>query len=210
MFNKKGIIKAIAMFIAVLVMMAVAVAAIQYKQADYIFRGTLVPATVIGTRDENGSKRVEVVYISDSGEEITAKAVLKEKAKTGDRLNLLATDKHTDVLYQIPSRGAIVMFDLAFLLMEFLGWSFVMKLFRKLRKYKKLEKKGIKAEAIITGVKNTSGVLEADIEFVDDKGKKRTAVYCPESDIPSVGDELDIIYYIKRTGKIVYLVPKDE
>lgn len=210
MFNKKGLLKIISMLIALLVIMAAAVAAFQYKQADYIFRGTLVAATVVDGHGENGSKSVDVVYINDTGEEILAKAVLKEKARTGDRLNLLVTDKHTDVLYQIPSRGAIVMFDATLLLLEILGWSFVMRLFRKLRKYKKLEKKGKRAVAAITSVQNTSGVLEADIAFEDDGGTKRTTVYYPSSDIPSVGDKLEIVYYIKRTGKIVFLVTKDE
>lgn len=210
MFNKKGLLKIISMLIALLVIMVAGVAAFQYKQADYIFRGTLVAATVVDAHREDGSKSVDVVYINDTGEEIFAKAVLKEKAKTGDRLNLLVTDKHADVLYQIPSRGAIVMFDAALLLLEILGWSFVMKLFRKLRKYKKLEKKGKRAVAAITSVQNTSGVLEADIEFEDDGGTKRTTVYYPSSDIPAVGDKLEIVYYIKRTGKVVFLVTKDE
>ena len=210
MFNKKGLLKTIAMLMAVLIIMAVLVAVFQYKQADYIFRGSVVAATVVDGHSDNGSKAVDVVYINDDGEEVYAKAVLKQRAKTGDRLNLLVTDRHTDVLYQIPSRGAIVAFDMALLLMEFIGWSFVMRLMRRLKKYKKLEKKGKKATATITSVKNTSGVLEADIEFCDSEGAKRTAIYCPDSDIPEAGDKLEIVYYIKRTGKIVYLVPKDE
>lgn len=211
MFNKKGLLKILSMLIALLVIMAIGVLIFQYKQVDYIFRGTPVAATVVDSgKHERGSKRVSVVYINDSGEEVTAQAVLKDKAKVGDRLNLLVTQKHKEMLYQIPSRGAIIIFDAAFLLLEFLGWSFVMRLFRKLKKYKKLEKKGSKVVAEITGVKNTSGVLGADIEFVDAKGIKRETVYYPVSDIPAVGDKLEIVYYIKRTGKIVFLVPKDE
>lgn len=210
MFNKKGLLKTIAMLMAVLIIMAVLVAIFQYKQADYIFRGSVVAATVVDGHSDSGSKVVDVVYINDDGEETSAKAVLKQRAKTGDRLNLIVTDRHTDVLYQIPSRGAIVAFDMALLLMEFIGWSFVMRLMRRLKKYKKLEKKGQKATATITSLKNTSGVLEADIEFSDGNGTKRTVVYCPDSDIPDIGDKLEIVYYIKRTGKVVYLVPKDE
>lgn len=212
MFNRRTLIKLAAALMAALIILAAGVVIFQYKQADYIFHGKMVAATVLETKDgeEDGSKDVKVIYLNDSGEEIYAKAVLKEKAKAGDKLNLFVTKKHTDVLYQIPSRSMIVMFDAVLLFVEFLGWSMVMRLLRKLRKYKKLEKKGIKAQATITAVKNTSGVLGADIEFTDSEGGRRTTVYYPTSDIPAVGDKLDIIYYIKKTGKIVFLVPKDE
>lgn len=207
MFNKKGLIKFSALLMAALVILAVTVVVFQYKQVDYIFNGKMVAATVV---EDLGGDKVKVVYASDGGEEVFAKAVVKQNIAKGDKLNLYYSKKHTDVLYQIPSRSMIIMFDVVLLFVEFLGWSLVMRMLKKLRKYKKLEKKGVKTQATITSVKNTSGVLGADIEFTDAAGNKRSTVYYPTSDIPNVGENLDIIYYIKRTGKIVFIVPKDE
>ncbi len=206
--NKKGLLRAVSLLITVLTLMFVLVMLAQYKQLDYIISGKTVAATVTETGD--GTGKAKVIYINRKGDEVNATAILKESAEVGDNIYLVMSKRHADVLYQIPSRAMIIVFDLAFVMCEIIGWLFVMKLLRKLKKYKKLEKKGIKTVADIIAVKNTSGILGADIEFVDQSGNKRTTVYYPTSDIPSAGDKIDIIYYIKRTGKIVFIVPKDE
>ncbi len=206
--NKKSLLKAVSLLITVLMLMFVLVILAQYKQLDYIISGKTVAATV--TEIGGGTEKAKVIYINQQGDEVNATAILKESAEVGDNIYLLMSKRHADVLYQIPSRAMIIVFDLAFVMCEVIGWMFVMKLLRKLKKYKKLEKKGIKTSADITAVKNTSGILGADIEFVDQSGNKRTTVYYPTSDIPSAGDKIEIIYYIKRTGKIVFIVPKDE
>lgn len=206
--NRKGLTKAVALLIAALVATFVLVVLIQHRQVEYIFSGNTVAATVVQV-DEKDAKKAEVTYISKDGEQLEGTAVLKQSAEAGESIYLVV-GRNDDKLFQIPNKAAIMVFDVAFLLCEFLGWAFAMRLLKKLRRYKKLERKGIKTTAEITSVKNTSGVLGADIVFFDGEGNKRTTVYYPESDIPSVGDKIDIVYYIKNTGKIVFIVPGDE
>lgn len=210
MTNRKGLIKLVVLLSAFLLAIAVTVIILQYRQIEYIFRGESVSATVL-TTDKNGdTKRAEVSYIDDDGNSITADAVLKKPVGVGEKVNVVVSKHRPKTVYQIPSRHMIMMFDVVFLFFEFCGWLIVLKLLRKLRKYKKLDKKGKRAIATITSVKNTSGVLGADIEFIDNEGTKRKTVYYPESDIPEAGDKIEIVYYVKRTGKIVFMVPIEE
>lgn len=210
MTNKKGLIKLTALLSAFLIMLAIVVISLQYKQVEYIFAGEAVSATVTSANGKGNNQRVKVSYIDDDGTEVIADANLKKEAEVGDKVNVIASNRKPNVVYQVPSRHMILMFDIVFLFLEFLGWLAVVYFLKKLKKYKKLAKKGKKATAVIKSVKNTSGALEADIEFVDDGGTKRSTVYYPISDIPEAGEQLDIVYYVKRTGKIVFMVPSEE
>lgn len=209
MTNRKGLMKLTVLLSAFLLAIAVTVIVLQYRQLEYIFRGESVSATVVSVSDKD-QKRAVVSYIDENGDSVEAKATLKKQAAEGDKVNVIVSKRHPETVYQIPSRHMIMMFDIVFLFFEFCGWLIVIKLMRKLKKYKKLDKKGKKAIATVLSVKNTSGVLGADIEFVDDEGTKRKTVYYPESDIPEAGDKIDIVYYIKRTGKVVFMVPNEE
>ncbi len=210
MTNKKGLIKITALLSAFLIMLAIVVIALQYKQVAYIFAGDAVSATVTLAEGEGNNQRVEVSYIDDDGTEVIAKAKLKNEAEVGDKVNVITSNRKPDMVYQVPSRHMILMFDIVFLFLEFLGWLAVVRFLKKLKKYKKLARKGKTATAVIKSVKNTSGALEADIEFTDNVGTKRSTIYYPISDIPEAGEELEIVYYVKKTGKIVFMVPSEE
>lgn len=211
MTNKKGTQKAMVLLACFLTVLAVVVIVLQYRQVEYIFSGESVVATVESVDNHNNKTKYTVSYIDSDGETVEASAVLKsDDVKVGDNVNVVVIKRHPEKVYEIPSRHMMLMFDIAFLLFEFFGWLGVVKLLRKLKKYKKLSKKGKKATATVTAVKNTSGILGADISFEDSEGTARSTVYYPASDIPQVGDKLDIVYYIKKTGKIVFMVPKDE
>lgn len=209
MTNRKGLLKLTVLLSAFLLAIAVTVIVLQYRQVEYIFSGESVSAYVVSV-DENNPKSAVVSYIDENGDAVEAKATLKKNAYEGNKVNVIVSKRHPDTVYQIPSRHVIMMFDVVFLFFEFCGWLIVIKLLRKLKKYKKLDKKGKKAVATILSVKNTSGVLGADIEFIDNEGTKRKTVYYPESDIPEAGDKVDIVYYVKRTGKVVFMVPNEE
>lgn len=209
MTNRKGLLKLTVLLSAFLLAIAVTVIVLQYRQVEYIFSGESVSAYVVSV-DENNPKNAIVSYIDENGDAVEAKATLKKNAYEGSKVNVIVSKRHPDTVYQIPSRHVIMMFDVVFLFFEFCGWLIVIKLLRKLKKYKKLDKKGKKAVATILSVKNTSGVLGADIEFIDNEGTKRKTVYYPESDIPEAGDKVDIVYYVKRTGKVVFMVPNEE
>lgn len=211
MTNKKGTFRATVLLASFLVALAVVVIVLQYKQVEYIFGGESVVATVEAVSDNDSNDDITVTYINKDGETITATANLKTKdVAVGDKVNVIVIKRTPEKVFEIPSRHMMLMFDIAFLLFEFFGWLGVVKLLRKLKKYKKLAKKGKKTTATVTAVKNTSGILGADISFTDSEGAEKKTVYYPDSDIPQVGDKLDIIYYIKRTGKVVFMVPKDE
>lgn len=211
MTNKKGTLKAMVLLACFLTVLAVVVIVLQYRQVEYIFSGESVVATVENVNNNNSKSKYTVSYVDRDGETVEASAVLKsDDVKAGDKVNVVVIKRVPEKVYEIPSRHMMLMFDIAFLLFEFIGWLGVVKLLRKLKKYKKLSKKGKKATATVTSVKNTSGILGADISFEDSEGTARSTVYYPDSDIPQVGDKLDIVYYIKKTGKIVFMVPKDE
>lgn len=211
MTNKKGTLKAMVLLACFLTVLAVVVIVLQYRQVEYIFSGESVVATVENVNNNNSKSKYTVSYVDRDGETVEASAVLKsDDVKAGDKVNVVVIKRVPEKVYEIPSRHMMLMFDIAFLLFEFIGWLGVVKLLRKLKKYKKLSKKGKKATATVTSVKNTSGILGADISFEDSEGTARSTVYYPDSDIPQVGDKLDIVYYVKKTGKIVFMVPKDE
>lgn len=211
MTNKKGTLRALVLFASFLTVLAVVVIILQYRQVEYIFSGESVVATIEDIKRGGRDDKYTVSYVNGDGETITATANLKnDDVEEGDKVNVVVIKRNPEKVFEIPSRHMMLMFDIAFLLFEFIGWLGVIKLLRKLKKYKKISKKGKKATATVTAVKNTSGILGADISFEDSEGTARSTVYYPISDIPQVGDKLDIVYYIKKTGKIVFMVPKDE